>query len=92
LDKDDLPAIIPLGRDMDSVLDAADPARMEEIKQTIRNLLSGEYLRVERRQELEAKVLNRLRATAEAHGADAPQYQREKETLPVIRRILNSEA
>jgi hypothetical protein len=92
MDADGLPEIRPLGRDINAVIEAADPALMEELKHTLRNKLSGEYLRVEKRQELEDKVLSRLRSTAETHGADAPQYQREKEALPGIRRILKSEA
>jgi hypothetical protein len=74
------------------VIQNADPGVVEELKFGIRHLLGSDYLRLDKRRELEAALLTRIRATGETLSIDAPLYKQQKEALVSIRKILEIEA
>jgi hypothetical protein len=64
---------------------------MEELQTQVQTALRGDYLRVEKRNELAAVLLQRVRSTGDALSVDAPRYKEEVAAYSVIRKVLELE-
>ncbi len=80
-----------LGTDFDSVVQNAAPATVEELKDQIQNILTTDFLRIEKREELAKTILDRLAATGASLGTDTPRYRQEFAAYETIRGILELE-
>jgi hypothetical protein len=90
-DKDGLENNTMLGSNLSSVIENA-PGLMGDLKLTIRKLLEGEYLHIEKRKKIDASIVDRVRTTAETMSANSQLYKQEREALSTIRKILEIEA
>jgi len=88
VNKDGLADKVVLGADVTSVLSNADPSSVEELENQVQIAIKGDYLRVEKRNELAATLLQRVRSTGDAVSVDAPRYKQEVAAYSVIRKIL----
>lgn len=91
LDRNGLEMKLDLGPDTDSAVRDADPAAMEELQSQVQAALRGDYLRVEKRNELAAGLLQRVRSTGDTLSVDAPRYKDEVAAYSVIRKVLELE-
>jgi hypothetical protein len=82
---------LDLGPDIDSVVQNSDPAAVEELKTQVQNTLSTDFVRIEKREQLAKTLYDRVLATANSVGADAPRYKQELAAYKTTRSILELE-
>jgi hypothetical protein len=91
-DKSGLPEPpMDLGTDIESVVQDSDPATVEELKSQVQNILMTDYIRIEKREQIAKTLYDRVLATSNSVGADAPRYKRELTAYKTTRRILELE-
>ncbi len=79
---------IELGADRESIIREADPSVIEKLRYWVELVLGGEYLRIDKRKELDTTLLERVKATGEAMTIDSPCYKQEFAAYSVMRKIL----
>jgi hypothetical protein len=88
VNRDGLTEKLVLGPDMDTVVEDADAAAIEELQNQVQQALKGDYIRIEKRQELATTLLQRVRSTGETQTVDSPRYKQEVAAYSVIRKTL----
>jgi len=88
VNRDGLTEKLVLGPDMDTVVQDADAAAIEELQNQVQQALKGDYIRIEKRQELATTLLQRVRSTGETQTVDSPRYKQEVAAYSVIRKTL----
>jgi hypothetical protein len=86
--RDGLTEKIDLGRDIETVIQDADPSSMEALEDQVLQALNGDYLRIEKRNELAGVLLERVKNTGNTLSVDAPRYKQEVAAYAMIRKIL----
>jgi hypothetical protein len=86
-----LPETVDLGTSVDSAIDNADPASKEEMEAQVNKLLQGPFLHLDKRRELAAATLEKVKVIGASAGIDAPEYKREVAAYNTIRKILEIE-
>jgi hypothetical protein len=81
-----------LGSTIGAVEQNAEPAIVEEIKAQVQALLRADYLRIEMRQQLAKAVFDKVHATADRIGPDAPRYKQELTAYKTTCDILELES